>query len=76
MNNGEVLLRDIEKKIEGWNERSSFTLKGVRNLSMSDLESLKLYALQYIKMGEVTGNGLLIKPRGEVAEVLQAYEML
>ena len=45
------LLSDIEKKIAKWNERSSFTLKGVKNLSMSDLDTLQLYANTLLNYG-------------------------
>lgn len=38
------LVSDVNKKIDNWNERSQFTLKGVRNLSLSDMEDLLMAA--------------------------------
>lgn len=63
------LTQDIQKKQKNWNERSMFTLKGVRNLSMSDLDTLILYDEHYNGY-EFVG---LMKPRGYIAQVLSAY---
>lgn len=60
----EELLEEIERKLDKWDERSSFVIKGVRNLSRADLDTLELYA---------TYSGRLMKPRGEVGEVLAKY---
>ena len=38
------LIADVNKKIDRWNERSQFTLKGVRNLSRSDMDDLLMAA--------------------------------
>ena len=64
------LRKDIDTKIKKWNERSSFTLKGIKNLSRSDLDTILLYADTYDRMGSFSG---LMKPLGEVARVLDAY---
>ena len=64
------LLSDIKKKLDKWNERSSFTLKGVKNLSMSDLDTLQLYANTLLDYGYYVG---LIEPLGTIKEVLSKY---
>ena len=64
------LLSDIEKKIAKWNERSSFTLKGVKNLSMSDLDTLQLYANTLLNYEYYAG---LREPLGTTEEVLSKY---
>jgi len=71
--NAEKLLSDIQKKIQNWNERSSFTLKGVKKLSMADLETLELYADTYIRTGGFYG---LMEPRGAIAQVLAKYNIV
>lgn len=71
MSNANTLINDINKKKESWNERSQFKLKGVGNLSVSDLDLLELYAQTYITNGgSFTG---LMEPFGEIKEVLDAY---
>lgn len=72
INNAKKLIMDIEKKFNRWNERSCFKLKGVGNLSVADMEELKLYAKAYIQSG---GQGFpgLVKPRGSIKEVLVKY---
>lgn len=64
------LLSDIKKKLDKWNERSSFTLKGVKNLSMSDLDTLQLYANTLLNYGYYAG---LREPLGTTEEVLSKY---
>ena len=71
--NAEKLLSDIQKKIQNWNERSMFTLKGVKNLSMADLEILELYADTYIRTGRFQG---LMEPEGAIAQVLNKYNIV
>lgn len=67
------LKKEIEKKLANWNERSLFTIKGVRNLSRSDLDTLVLYADQYERQGNLDG---LMPPVGGVKEVLKAYGII
>lgn len=67
------LKADIQKKLDNWNERSSFTLKGVKNLSRSDLDTMELYADTICRQGNYYG---LMKPLGSVATVLKAYGIL
>lgn len=63
------LIEDIEMAIENWDERSQFTLAGVKNLSISDLDTLKLYAEEY--------NGFnLLEPMGDIREVLVRYNII
>lgn len=71
--NAKKLIDDINKKIENWNERSAFTLKGVKNLSFADLDSLRFYALTFINKGSFSG---LMEPRGAIAEVLAKYNII
>lgn len=72
MENAKKLIRDIEKKKEKWDEMSMFKIKGVKNLSVSDLDTIVLYAETYIKNGSFRG---LMRPVGGVLEVLDAYEL-
>lgn len=74
MKNAMKLIKDIEKKINVWDEYSSFTIKGVKNLSYSDLDILKLYANEYITSGGVTFNGLM-EPTGDIKKVLDSYNI-
>jgi hypothetical protein len=71
-NNAEKLIKDIKSKIDKWNERSNFTIKGVKNLSMSDLDTLELYARTFAVNGSFTG---LMDPRGPIKQVLDKYEI-
>ena len=74
----EKLMQDIETKVSKWNERSSFTMKGIKNLSMSDLDSLMLYA-QRLRVNKSMGlpnfQGL-IEPLGDVRKVLEKYDLI
>lgn len=70
----QTLIQDIEGKIRKWNERSMFTLKGVKNLSRADMDMLEMYANQYIQNG---GNFYgLMEPMGEIREVFEKYKMM
>ena len=73
MSIAEKIIRDIDNKIDNWNERSMFTIKGVKNLSMADLDTIKLYAQTYARYESFDG---LMQPRGSVKEVLQAYGLI
>lgn len=67
--NRETLIEDITMLLEKWDEKSQFKLAGVGNLSLSDLDSLELYAREY--------NGYnLIEPRGDIAKILRAYNVM
>jgi len=69
----EKLLNEIEDIRSNWNERSNFTLKGVRNLSQSDLDTLVLYAETYRdNFGSFNG---LIQPLGSIEKVLDKYDI-
>lgn len=65
------LIRDINNSRERWDEISQFTLKGVGNLSVSDLDTLELYAETYANNGG-SFQGLM-QPLGEIEQVLTAY---
>lgn len=71
--NIQKLKSDVKKKLDNWNERSNFTLKGVKNLSRSDLDTIELYADTIERQGNYNG---LMKPLGAVAQVLQAYNII
>ena len=64
------LIKDINKKLDNWDERSQFKIKGVGNLSRSDLDSCILYAETYMRIGGISG---LITPRGDLKVILEAY---
>lgn len=64
------VLQDIDKVLNNWDERSSFKLKGVGNLSKADLSVIELYANQYLETGGFHG---LMQPMGHVKEVLDKY---
>lgn len=70
MANTKKLLNDLNRKIKNWDERSCFTIKGVSNLSMSDIETIMLYAQHYELHGSFFG---LMEPRGDIKKVLGAY---
>ena len=67
------LLTDINKKIDSWNERSMFTLRGIKNLSMSDMLTIQLYAETILRQGNYFG---LSNPIGKTFEVLSKYELI
>lgn len=69
--NAEKLIKDIDKKIRNWDERSQFKIKGVSNLSRADLDQMKLYAEFFIRNGGSFSG--LMKPMGSLKEVLDAY---
>lgn len=66
------LINEIEKKISNWDEKNNFTIKGVKNLSISDLDTLKMYANAYIDSNGFSFNGLM-EPLGDIKKVLDAY---
>jgi len=55
------------------NEYRLSIIKGVKNLSRSDLDTVELYAQTIEKSGSYFG---LMEPRGNVAEVLNKYGYL
>lgn len=74
MRNAQKLIKDVNEKIEKWNERSCFTIKGVKNLSRSDMDTLILYAEHYIMSGGNNFSGLM-EPLGNIKEVLNKYDI-
>jgi hypothetical protein len=69
------LIGDIEKKKDNWDERSSFKIKSVGNLSVADLDTLKLYAQRYIQNASKGRPGFkgLMQPLGNIEKVLSKY---
>lgn len=72
MKKAHELLKEIEKKRRNWDERSQFKIKGVGNLSCSDLDIIQLYTETYIQSGNLMA---LMRPLGGVAQVLKAYDI-
>lgn len=72
MEKARELMEDVKKLKSNWDDRSQFKLKGVENLSVSDLEQLDLYVGAYIESGG-TGFGQFTEPLGDIKEVLDAY---
>ena len=63
---------DISKKIERWNERSLFTLAGVKRLSLGDLNTLMMCCQYYESHGTLDG----IHPfNPAIWEVLDRYSI-
>ena len=70
MKNAEKLIKEVNKKIDNWNERSQFNMAGVKNLSRSDMDTIILYAETYLRNGNINS---LMNPRGEIELVLSKY---
>jgi len=68
----QTLLKDVQSKLKS-NENRTVKLKGVGNLSTSDLETLELYAQTFLKSGSFSG---LMEPRGSIKEVLMKYGVM
>ena len=66
-------IKDVDKKISNWDERSNFTLNGVRNLSRADMDVIRLYAETYLTYGSYHG---LMKPLGSIKNVLDSYQLV
>ena len=64
MNNVNSLLKLIEQKRSSM-ELRTVTIKGVKNLSRSDLDSIELYA--------TSGGYGMMRPSGDVLAVLEKY---
>lgn len=73
MDNALKLIDLIDRKLSNWDERSQFTIKGVSNLSRSDMERLKLYAEKYSKQGNFNG---FMNPMGATKDVLDKYGLV
>lgn len=52
------------------NEYRLSTIKGIKNLSRSDLDTVELYAQTFERTGRYDG---LMQPRGNVKELLDRY---
>lgn len=70
MKNAEKLIKEVNKKIDNWNERSQFKMAGAKNLSRSDMDTIILYAETYLRNGSINS---LMNPRGEIELVLNKY---
>lgn len=70
--NFEQLRRVIEKKLDQWNERSTFTISGIRGLTRSDIDCLLMCCDQYERNGDLQGLDYFSP---EVRRVLEKYDM-
>lgn len=68
------LRKDIQKKLDGWNERSMFTLKRVKDLSLADIHTLEICCDFYDVYGSLDGLALYFSP--EIKQVLKKYKLL
>lgn len=64
------LRADIEAKLDKWDERNTFTLRGAGNLTRSDIDTLLMCCAWYEKYGSL--NGLAYFGR-EIRRVLEKY---
>ena len=71
--NFEKLRRVLYKKLDKWNEYSSFTISGIRGLTRSDIDCLLMCCDWYERNGDL--HGLDYFSPG-VQRVLEKYEML
>ena len=68
----EKLRQVIHRKLDHWNEYSTFTISGIRGLTRSDIDCLLMCCDWYERNGNL--NGLdYFSP--EVRSVLEKYEM-
>ena len=70
LKNAKKLLNDIDKKLDEM-ECGTVTLKGVKNLSRSDLETLQMYA-EFAMRDDLYS---LSRLRGNCAEVWSKYNI-
>lgn len=70
MSNAEKCIQEIEHKIET-NEYNTVTVKGIRNLTRDDLETIKLYAEASIRGTAYQ----FMEPVGNVREVLMKFKV-
>lgn len=69
MENLNKLKNEVEKKLRLTEGRTS-TIKGVKNLSVSDLETILMYIETIQNTGGING---LMSPRGNIEEVFNKY---
>lgn len=68
--NANNLIQSV-RRVLGKSENRIPAIKGVRGLSRSDCETAILYAQTIIRCG--TWEGELMRPRGEVSELMSAF---
>lgn len=71
--NAAKLIKEIDNKLNSWNERSQFKIKGIKNLSRADLDMLRIYAEQVLRTGNFSG---LMKPMGNEKLVLEKFDLV
>ena len=71
--NFEKLRRVLHRKLDQWNEYSTFTISGIRNLTRADIDTLLMCCDWYEHNGDLQGLDYFSP---EVRSVLEKYEML
>lgn len=67
-----ALLNSVENCRRKWEERKQFEIVGVKNLSMSDLDTIELYAETIQRTGSILG---LMQPLGNVKLVFDKFNI-
>ena len=68
------LISDVKKKVSQM-EYNTVTFAGVRNISRSDLDSVEMYAEEFINSGGYSF-GSFMEPRGEIKQILDKYGVI
>ena len=72
--NNHIKLRQVlNKKLDRWNERSLFTIGGVKGLTRADIDTLLMCCDWYEQNGNLNGLAYFSQ---EVRCVLEKYEMM
>lgn len=64
----------IKKKLDQWNERSTFTISGVRNLTRSDIDALLMCCDQYERNDDLQSLDYFSPGVRRVLEEFDMYE--
>lgn len=64
------LITELQTKINNWDQKSLFAIKGIRELAYSDLDSAMMYAKRVIEKGGLDG---FVPPFGKTKDLLAAY---
>ena len=70
--NYQKLRKAIQSKLDRWDERSMFTISGVRRLTRADIDCLLMCCDQYERNGDLQGLDYFSP---EVREVLEKNDM-
>ena len=64
------IVKDVQRKLDTWNEYSMFKIKGIGNLSRSDMDELLMYCDDLMNGGFKQH---MFLPRGSIKAVFEAY---